>query len=115
MQTWSAGRKGRRNFFKKVADWLSFGINSQDFDDCMQKKVIENQDLPHLAASHRSKSGKKRLKCVFNSLQRKVQTNEFQTDAKIKAVLDNFMGLIQRRDKRLVSLDRLVSLEPGAL
>ena len=38
---------------KKVADWLSFGINSQDFDNCMEKKVIENQDLPHLAASRR--------------------------------------------------------------
>ena len=42
-----------------------------------------------------------------------MQTNEFQADAKIRAVLDYFMGLIQRRNKRLVSLDRLVSLEPG--
>ena len=58
---------------------------------------------------------KKRLNCVINSHQRKVQTNEFQADAKIRAVLDYFMGLIQRRNKRLVSLDRLVSLEPGAL
>ena len=41
--------------------------------------------------------------------------NEFQADAKIRAVLDYFMGLIQRRNKRLVSLDSLVSLEPGAL
>ena len=47
--------------------------------------------------------------------KRKVQTNEFQADTKIRAVLDYFMGLIQRRNKRLVSLDRLVSLEPGAL
>ena len=42
-----------------------------------------------------------------------MQTNEFQADAKIRADLDYFMGLIQRRNKRLVSLDRLVSLEPG--
>ena len=41
--------------------------------------------------------------------------NEFQADAKIRAVLDYFMGLIQGRNKRLVSLDRLVSLEPVAL
>ena len=39
-----------------------------------------------------------------------MQTNEFQADAKIRAVLGYFMGLIQRRNKRLVSLDRLVSL-----
>ena len=52
---------------------------------------------------------------VFNSLQQKVQTNELQADAKIGAVLDYFMGFIQRRNKMLVSLDRLVSLEPGAL
>ena len=58
---------------------------------------------------------KKRMNCVFNSLQRKVQTNEFQADAKIRAVLDCFMGLIQRRNKRLVSLDRLVSFEPETL
>ena len=44
-----------------------------------------------------------------------MQTNELQPDAKIRAVLDYFMGLIQRRNKRLVSLDRLVSLEPGFL
>ena len=44
-----------------------------------------------------------------------MQTNEFQADAKIGTVPDYFMGPIQRRDKRLVSLDRLVSLEPGAL
>ena len=55
------------------------------------------------------------IELCFNSLQRKVQTNEFQADAKIRAVLDYFMGLIQRRNKRLVSLDRLVSPEPGAL
>ena len=58
---------------------------------------------------------KKRLNCVFNSLQMKVQTNKFQADAKIRAIHDYFMGLIQRRNKQLVSLDRLVSLEPGAL
>ena len=44
-----------------------------------------------------------------------MQTNEFQADAKIRAVPDYFMGPIQRRDNWLVSLDRLVSLEPGAL
>ena len=42
-----------------------------------------------------------------------MQTKEFQADAKIRAVLDYFMGLIQRRNKQLVSLDRLVSLEQG--
>ena len=41
--------------------------------------------------------------------------NEFQADAKIRAVHDYIMGLIQRRNKRLVSSDRLVSLEPWAL
>ena len=40
-----------------------------------------------------------------------MQTNEFQEDANIRAVLDYFMGLSQRKNKRLVSLDRLVSLE----
>ena len=44
-----------------------------------------------------------------------MQTNEFQADAKIRAVLDYFMVLIQRRSKQLVSLDRLVSHEPEAL
>ena len=43
-----------------------------------------------------------------------MQTNEFQADAKIRAVFDYFMGLIQRRNKRLVSFDRLVSLETRA-
>ena len=56
------------------------------------------------------------IELCFNSLQSKlVQTNEFQADAKIRAILDYFMGLIQRRNKRLVSLDRLVSLKRGAL
>ena len=41
--------------------------------------------------------------------------NEFQEDAKIRAVLDYFMGLIQRRNKWLLSLDRLVSLEARTL
>ena len=52
---------------------------------------------------------------VFYHLQRKVQTNEFQEDANIRAVLDYFMGLTQRKNKRLVSLDKLVSLEARTL
>ena len=55
------------------------------------------------------------IELCFYHLQRKVQTNEFQEDAKIPAVLDYFMGLIQRKNKRLVSLDRLVSLEARTL
>ena len=58
---------------------------------------------------------KERLNCVFNSLQRKVQTYEFQADAKIPVVLDYFKELIQRKNKRLVSLDRLVSLKARTL
>ena len=58
---------------------------------------------------------KERLNCVFDHLQRKVQTNEFREDANIRAVLDYFMGLTQRKNKRLVSLDRLVSLEARTL
>ena len=34
-EPWSSGRKGRRTFCKKVALWLSFGINSQDVNDCI--------------------------------------------------------------------------------
>ena len=41
--------------------------------------------------------------------------NEFQKDSNIRAVLDYFMGLTQRKNKRLVSLDRLVSLEARKL
>ena len=44
-----------------------------------------------------------------------MQTNEFQEDAKIHAVFDYFVGLTQRKNKRLVSLDRLVSLEARTL
>ena len=36
------------------------------------------------------------IELCFYHLQRKVQTNEFQEDAKIPAVLDYFMGLIQQ-------------------
>ena len=40
--------------------------------------------------------------------------NEFQEDANIRAVLDYFMGLTQRKNKRLVSLDTdLFLLKPG--
>ena len=44
-----------------------------------------------------------------------MQTNELQEDANIRAVLDYFIGLTQRKNKRLVSLDRLVSLEARTL
>ena len=36
---------------------------------------------------------------------------EFQVDAKVQVVLDYFMGLIQRKNIRLVSLDRLALLK----
>ena len=58
---------------------------------------------------------KERLNCVFSNLQKIVQMNKFQADAKISVVLDYFMGLAQHRIKRLVSLDRLVSLEARTL
>ena len=51
----------------------------------------------------------------FYHLERKVQTNEFQEDANIRAFLDYFVGLTQRNNKRLASLDRLVSLEARTL
>ena len=44
-----------------------------------RKKVIENQDLP-LLASYLHNVGRKK---PFSNLQRKVQTNKFQADAKI--------------------------------
>ena len=44
-----------------------------------------------------------------------MQTNKFQEDANIRAVLAYFVGLTQRNNKRLVSLDRLVSLEARTL
>ena len=60
-------------------------------------------------------SQKRTIELCFYHLQRKVQTNEFQEDANIRAVLDYFMGLTQRKNKSLVSLDRLVSLEARTL
>ena len=60
-------------------------------------------------------SQKRTIELCFYHLQRKVQTNEFQEDTIIRAVLDHFMGLTQRKNKRLVSLDRLVSLEARTL
>ena len=44
-----------------------------------------------------------------------MQTNEFQADAKIRVAHGYFMGLIQRRNKSFVSLDKLASHKPGAL
>ena len=32
---WMSGGKGRCNFCKKVAVWLSFGINYQDLSVCV--------------------------------------------------------------------------------
>ena len=61
------------------------------------------------------KGQKRTIELCFYHLQRKVQTNEFQEDANIRAVLDYFMGLTQRKNKRLVSLDKLVYLEARTL
>ena len=53
-----------------------------------RKKTIENKDL--------DESQQEQSNCVFYHLQRKVQTNEFQEDAKIRAVLNYFMGLTKK-------------------
>ena len=58
---------------------------------------------------------KKAIELCFSYLNRKVQTNKLQADAKIQAVLDYFKGLIQRKNKRLILLDKLVSLEARTL
>ena len=55
------------------------------------------------------------IELCFYHLQRKVQTNEFQEGADIRAVLDYFIRLTQLKNKSLVSLDRLVSLEARTL
>ena len=60
-------------------------------------------------------SKKRTIELCFYHLQKKVQTNEFQEDANIRAVLNYFMGLTQRKNKRLVSLYRLISLEARTL
>ena len=103
--------KGWRNFCKKSL----FGFH---LEYILKNLVTAYRKKPGLIILNRhlfDKSQKRTIELCFYHLQRKVQTNEFQEDANIRAVLDYFMGLTQRKNKRLVSLDRLVSLEARTL
>ena len=79
-----------------------------------RKKLLKTRTY-HFESASFDESQKSTIELCFYHLQRKVQTNEFQEDANIPAVLDYFMGLIERKNKRLVSLDRLVSLKARTL
>ena len=79
-----------------------------------RKKLLKTRTY-HFESALFDESQKRTIELCFYHLQRKVQTYEFQEDANIRAVLDYFMGLTQQKNKRLVSLDRLVSLEARTL
>ena len=108
--------KGWRNFFKKSAFGFHLEYIRKNLVTAYRKQLLKTRTY-HLSLNRHlfDESQNRTIELCFYHLQRKVRTNKFKEDANIRAVLDYFMGLTQRKNKRLVSLDSLVSLEARTL